>query len=136
MSSPVNVVKERFGDKAKLVAAIEKLAKSDLWLDRINDEKGLSRVSNAKLLHLHDTLSAASKEFGSRKKLIDAILELENRKKDAGLREKLEARPLPMLLDLHRAAQKHAKARAAAPKPAAKKKLARSKKAQAKAKAK
>lgn len=133
MSSPVNVVKERFGDKAKLVAAVEKLAKSDLWLDRVNDEKGFSRVSNAKLLHLHDTLSAATKEFGSRAKLIDAILELDNRAKDKGLREKLESRPLPMLLDVHRAAQKRAKVRAAAPKAAPKKKLARSKKAQAKA---
>ncbi len=133
MSSPVNVVKERFGDKAKLVAAVEKLAKSDLWLDRVNDEKGFSRVSNAKLLHLHDTLSAATKEFGSRAKLIDAILELDNRAKDKGLREKLESRPLPMLLDVHRAAKKRAKVRAAAPKAAPKKKLARSKKAQAKA---
>ncbi len=134
MNSPLNAVKERFGDKEKLVAAVEKLAKSDLWLDRVSDVKGLSRVSNAKLLHLHDTLSEAQKNFGSRAKLVETILELENRKKDDGLKARLEGQPLPRLMEAHRAAKKRAAKRAAAPAPAKKKKIARSRKAQAKAK--
>ena len=54
MKSPLNLVKERFGDKASLVAAVEKLATDDLWLDRVSEDKGLKRVSKAKLLHLHE----------------------------------------------------------------------------------
>ncbi len=133
MKSPLNVVKERFGDKEKLVAAVEKLAKGDLWLDRVNDAKGLASVSNAKLLRLHDTLTVAAKEFGSRGKLVDAILALQNRQKDTGLRARLEGQPLPRLLDTHRAAARRASKAKAAPAAAPKKKLARSRKAQAKA---
>lgn len=136
MKTPLLVVKERFGDKEKLVAEVEKLAKTDLWLDRVSEDKGLSKVSNAKLLHLHDVLTTASKEFGSRKKLIDSILELENRAKDAGLRDRLEGQPLPRLMDTHRAASKRAARRQAAPAPAKAKKVARSRKAQAKVAAK
>lgn len=136
MKSPLSLVKERFGDKEKLVAAVTALAKGDLWLDRVNADKGLERISNAKLLKLHDALSHASKAFGTRGKLIDAILELEGRKKDAGLRTRLEGHPLPRLLDQHRAASRRSKRKSAEPKaaPAKAPKLARSKKAQAKVK--
>jgi hypothetical protein len=138
MKSPVTLVKERFGDKEKLVAAVQELATKDLWLDRVNEEKGLARVSNQKLLKLHAALSAAKKEFGSRAKLIDAILGFESRAKDAGLKGRLEAYSLPRLLDTHRAASRRAKAAAAKPAAAkpAKKRLLRSKKSQAKAAAK
>ena len=56
-NSPLSIVKERFGDdpkkaKEKLVAAVKKVAGKDLWLDRLNAEKGLQHVSNRKLLHL------------------------------------------------------------------------------------
>jgi hypothetical protein len=138
MKSPLSLVKERFGDKEKLVAAVTALSKSDLWIDRLNESKGLDHVSNLKLLKLHETLTQATKTFGSRAKLIDAILDLEGRKKDAGLRARLEGHPLPRLLDAHKAAARRAKtAKAAAPKAEKAKapKLVRSKKAQAKAKA-
>jgi hypothetical protein len=114
--APLSVVKERFGDKAKLVAAVEKLAVEDLWLDRVG-AKGLARVPNVKLLRLHEVLETAKKEFGSRKKLIAEILKLENRTKDAGYEGKLEARALPQLLDLHGSASRRAKRVAKAAKP-------------------
>jgi len=101
MKSPLSEVKERFGDKAKLVAAVQALATKDLWLDRTSDEKSLANVSNRKLLRLHDALSRAKKDFGSRQKLIAAILDAQKRGKDAGLRQRLEGYPLPRLLDLH-----------------------------------
>lgn len=104
--TPLALVKESHGDKAKLVAAIQKLATADLWLDRVNSEKGLGRVSNAKLLRLLAALEDAKKRFGSRAKLIAAVQELEKRTKDDGYKARLEAYPLPRLLDLHDAAKK------------------------------
>jgi hypothetical protein len=106
---PSSAVKERFESKDKLVAAVQKLATADLWIDRVNDTKGLGRVSNAKLLRLHELLTRAGKEFGSRAKLIDAILGLENRAKDQGYKAKLEQYPVPRLLDLHGAAERRKK---------------------------
>lgn len=135
---PVAQVKARFESKEKLVAEVKKLATDDLWLDRVNEVKGLEKVSNAKLLRLYEVLSTVKKQFGSRAKLIDAILALEKRSKDAGYRTRLERYPAPRLLDLQRAAERRAKraeARAKTAKPAPKKKVARSKKAQAKARA-
>ncbi len=133
--TPLALVKERFGDKAKLVAAVEKLATQDLWLDRVNEDKGLGRVSNAKLIRLHDALEDAKKRFGSRTKLIAAILDVEKRTKDEGYKARLEGYPLPRLVDIHDASQKRAKGAEGKPAPAKKKKVARSKKAKAKAKA-
>lgn len=114
MKSPLSEVKERFGDKAKLVAAVEALAKGDLWLDRVSDQKSLAHVSNQKLLKLHDTLTQAKKEFGTRAKLVGAILEVSKRGQDAGLKQRLERYPLPRLLDAHRSATRRAKGAAAA----------------------
>jgi hypothetical protein len=139
-TSPLQAVKERFGDKEKLVSAVQALANEELWLDKVNDVKGLARVSNAKLLRLHETLSRVKKEFGNRGKLIDAILALGKREKDAGLRGRLEKYPTPRLLDLHQSAARRSKLDAkkakAKPKAEAKaEKKPRSKKAKAKAKA-
>jgi hypothetical protein len=130
--SPAAVVKERFGDKEKLAAAVQSLATSELWLDRVSDDKGLARVSNTKLLRLHAVLTGAKERFGSRAKLVDAILTLENRSKDVGLKARLESYPLPRLLDTHKGAERRAKARAAAPAKPKAKKVVRSRKAQAK----
>lgn|SRR5690554_6233852 len=132
--SPVAAVKERFGDKQQLAAAVEKLANDDLWLDRVNEDAGLARISNSKLLRLHQVLSQAKDRFGSRAKLIASILEIENRSQDVGFKERLERYPLPRLMDAHKSAERRAKARKAAPaKPKREKRVVRSRKAQAKA---
>jgi len=106
MDSPLAVVKERFGDKAKLVAEVEKLAGEDLWVSRTHKEKGLARVSNAKLLRLHRIFTEVKRQFGTRDKLIDAILELEKRTKDDGYRARLAKFPVPRLFDLYRTTAK------------------------------
>jgi hypothetical protein len=106
MKNPLARVKDVFGDKAKLVAAVEKFTGDDLWVGRMNANKGLAHVSNAKLLRLHDVFSAVKEKFGTRAKLIDAVLELEKRTKDAGFRSRLEAYPVPRLWDMYRSAQK------------------------------
>lgn len=109
-ASPLAQVKERFGSKEKLVEAVKDLATDELWIDRVNEDKGLERVSNQKLLHLHAVLSEVKSQFGSRAKLIDAILELEKRTKDTGYRARLERFPVPRLWDFYRAASRRAKA--------------------------
>jgi hypothetical protein len=116
--SPVTVVKERFQSKEKLVEAVQKLATADLWVERLNAEKGLAKVSNLKLLKLHDVLADAKQRFGSRDKLIGAILELKKRTKDANYSAGLKKVALPELMDLYasvEAANKRAAKKAAAP---------------------
>jgi hypothetical protein len=115
--SPVTAVKERFQSKDKLVEAVQKLATTDLWIDRISGEKGLAKVSNQKLLKLHDSLTDAAKRFGSRDKLISAILELKKRTKDAGYSARLKKAGLPELLDLHGSADRASKRAAAKASP-------------------
>jgi hypothetical protein len=113
--SPLVSVKERFESKEKLVAAVEKLASSELWLARVNEKKGLARVSNAKLLHLHDVLTDAKTRFGSRDKLVSAIVELAKRPKDKDYQASLGNSSLPRLLDLHRSLEKASKRAAKQP---------------------
>jgi hypothetical protein len=117
MPSPLAIVKEKFGDKEKLVAALEKLTGDDLWVSRTNKDKGLAHVSNAKLLRLHKTFTEVKEKFGTRDKLIDAILELEKRVKDAGYKTRISVYPVPRLWDMYKSLSKRAKG---APAPAAK----------------
>lgn len=130
--SPLAIVTERFKNKAALIDAVKALATDDLWIDRVNDDKGLPRVSNRKLVHLHDVLSQVKKDHGSRSKLIDAILESDKRGKDAGYRSRLEKLSTPTLLSMlsvskkQNAPAKEPRARAAeAPKTRAAKKAAK-----------
>ena len=133
--TPLAEVSERFKNKEGLVKAVKALATKDLWLDRLNDDTGFERISNAKLLRLHHVLEDAKKRFGTRAKLIAAIQKIEKRGKDDGYMTRLSNFPLPRLVDLHDAAERRAK-RAPKPTKKSKKKLARSKKAKAKAAAK
>jgi hypothetical protein len=122
MKNPLALVKEKFGDKKKLVAAVEAFAKKDdLWLKRPNEGKGLEHVSNAKLLRLHATFTAVKEKFGTRDKLVAAILELDKRTKDDGYKTRLLGYPVPRLFDLYNStAKRHAPAKpGAAKKPAA-----------------
>lgn len=126
MPSPISTVKSTFGDKAKLVAEVEKFTKDEaLWVGRTNESKGLAHVSNAKLLKLHATFSAVKEKFGTRAKLIDAICEIEKRTKDDGFKKRLSAFPVPRLFDMYNSAKKRTTpaakpAKKAAPKAAAK----------------
>ncbi|MRG91454.1 hypothetical protein [Polyangium spumosum] len=112
--APLSIVKEKFGEKAKLVEAVKGFMTEDLWVGRTSadrgGDKGLDHVSNAKLLRLHATFSEVKEKFGTRAKLIDAILVAENRSKDTGYRTRLENFPVPRLYDQYKAASKRAKA--------------------------
>ena len=143
MKSPLATLKDKFGDKAKLVAELEKLTKDeDLWVNRVNANKGLAHVSNAKLLKLQATFAAVKDKFGTRAKMIDAIAEIEKRAKDDGFKARLGAYPVPRLWDMYKSAAKRDGAaaksadaktkRAAAPKKAAAPKAPAAKKPAAK----
>lgn len=106
--SPLAIVKERFGDKQKLVDALKKLATDDLFVDRVNAEKGLDHVSNRKLIHLHDLLEQVKKDHGSRAGLIKAVAAAEGRGEDSNFVTSLERFPTPRLMDRLRSAQKRA----------------------------
>jgi len=117
--SPLASVKERFESKEKLVAAVEKLATKDLWVDRVSSGKGLAKISNAKLLRLHTLLTQAKEGFGTRDKLVASIVELAKRAKDSGYAARVGEYPLPRLLDLHRALSRSSKRAAATKAPKA-----------------
>ena len=107
MKSPLATIKDKFGDKAKLVAELEKLTKDeDLWVNRLNANKGLAHVSNAKLLKLQATFAAVKEKFGTRAKMIDAIAEIEKRAKDEGFKARLGGYPVPRLWDMYKSAAK------------------------------
>jgi hypothetical protein len=108
--SPLSIVKEKFQDKESLLKAFRELATEDLWIDRVGQEKGLDAVSNKKLLRLHTILTDVKGKFGSRAKLVEAILTQENRTKDDGRKTGLGRWSTPRLWDHYRAGEKRAKA--------------------------
>lgn len=111
-NSPLQTVKERFKNKEGLLAAVKGLLSDELWLDRLNSDKGLDSVSNAKLLRLHEVLSEVKKQFGSRAKLIEAVLGHGKRVKDADYKSSLQRLPTPRLLEIFKVGER-AKKRAA-----------------------
>ncbi len=108
--SPLAIVKEKFGEKSKLLEAIKAFGTEELWLGRTSSDRGkdrdLGNVSNANLLRLHAIFTDVKKQFGSRAKLIEGILESQKRGKDAGYKARLEAYPVPRLFDLYKTAKK------------------------------
>lgn len=108
--SPLSIVKERFGDdrkkaKEKLVEAVKKAAGKDLWLERINQEKGLANVPNKKLLHLEQVFQAINSEVGSRDKLIGEIAKAKGRAKDDDFKARLGEESTPALWDRYQSVQ-------------------------------
>src|SRR5262249_22824823 len=113
---PLAIVKEKFGDKAKLVEAVKALATEELWLGRtstdLGGDRGLQNVSNPKLLRLHPVLSEVEQKVRSRAELIEQIRTPQNRAKDQALKKRLEGYPVPRLYDLYKSHAKRAKAAA------------------------
>jgi hypothetical protein len=107
--SPLSLVKEGFTDKDGLLKALKELATEELWVDRLDSDKGLGSVSNKKLLRLHTVLSAVKQQFGSRAKLVEAILTQEKRAKDEGYKTRLDRLSTPRLFDQYKAGSKRAK---------------------------
>ena len=116
MKSPLAIVKEKFGDKTKLVEAVKAFGTEELWLGRTSADnaggagRGLQHVSNAKLIRLHAVFTAVKEKFGTRAKLVEEILAAQKRSKDGDLKKKLETYPVPRLFDLYKSVSKGVKA--------------------------
>jgi hypothetical protein len=82
---------------------VKKAGGKDVWLDRLNESKGLERVSNKKLLRLERVLGAVAAEVGSRDKLITAIAEAQGRKGDDAYKARLGEESTPALWDRYQA---------------------------------
>ena len=100
--TPLAEIKERFGSKEKLVKELKAMFdKGDLFENRLNPDKGLLRVSNAKLLKLYDLGTEIKERFSTRAKMTEDLLKLMKREKDEQFRAKLEAWGLPRLWDYY-----------------------------------
>lgn len=103
--SPLAQVKEQFGSKEKLVDALIKLPAS--VIERPSDEgedkdafrSRLLVASNSKLLRLHSVGKKVSERWGSKDKLVDAILDLRRASKDKDFRSKLSTLSVGKLFD-------------------------------------
>lgn len=116
--SPLQQVKDRFGSKEALIKELQGLVeKSDLFVKKFNEAKGLERVSNLKLLRLHRIAEEVRERFGTREKLVGALVELEGRVKDADYRKHFENFPIGKLLDTFKSLERRVKRAAAKAKP-------------------
>ena len=106
--TPLQMIKDRYGDKASALEALKALVGDDMVEDRFAESKGMSHVSNAKILRLIDTAAEVKKRWGTRGGLIDAIVKLEKRK-DEGFKTRLTKLPLPRLYDHVRALERRAR---------------------------
>lgn len=110
--TPLQMMKDRYGDKASALKALQALVGDEMVEDRFNEGKGITHVSNAKILKLIDTAAEVKKRWGNRGALIDAIVKLEKRK-DEGFKARLAKFPLPRLCDHMRALERRAKSKTA-----------------------
>lgn len=99
--APIEVVKERFGSKDKLIDAVSELVGKNK--EQIAELKETLRgAANSKLLRLHGMMTEIQERFGSVDKLVEEILGKQNRAKDQDYRKSLLAKPPGRLLDLFR----------------------------------
>ncbi len=108
--APLSLVKEQFGSKEQLVDALIALPEGVLSRQAPGDEGDekeakdafrtrLLSAANAKLLRLHKVGRAVAERWGSKDKLVDALLTLQRRAKDEDYGNKLRTLPLGKLYD-------------------------------------
>jgi len=105
--TPLQEIKERFESKEKLVKELRSLFdKGDLFVEKLNPDKGLAHVANRKLLKLHEVATEVTERFTTRAKLTDDLLKMLNREKDAGLKDRFNNWGLPRLWDHYKSVKK------------------------------
>jgi hypothetical protein len=109
--TPFQKVQKQHGGKEQLVDKItDVLERGEEGKDELKQR--LQSSSNTKLLRLLETATELKDRFGTKEKLVDAILAKMGRKQDGDYRTKLLAWSPGRLLDLHRAKDRAAKAKA------------------------
>jgi uncharacterized protein with von Willebrand factor type A (vWA) domain len=109
--TPYQKVQKLHGSKEELVAKIvDVIERGDESKDDVKQR--LQGAANSKLLRLFDVASEIKDRFGSKEKLVDAILTARNRTKDGDYRTKLLTLAPGRLLDLYRVATRSARAKA------------------------
>jgi len=111
--SPIATMKRVYGSKDKLLDAAVK-ALSELGEDADELKERLRTASNQKLLRLVEVGKEIKKSWGNRDKLVQAVVKAANKAKDSDFVARLEAMPLPKLLDHARAAARRAGQKASA----------------------
>lgn len=97
--SPLQIVKDKYGSKEKLVDAVVALVDRDEGETEDEHRKRLKYVSNAKLLHLV-SLAERAKALGGRDGMIAKVLELKGQPKDHEYADRLKRMELGRLVDL------------------------------------
>jgi hypothetical protein len=103
--NPLQTVSEKFGSKDKLVSELLSLIKRSADLSKDEFKKTLLAQSNRKLLVLHQRETDVKDRFGSKTKLVDALVSAKmgkNKIEDRGYRSHLEHRTNGQLLDMAR----------------------------------
>jgi hypothetical protein len=103
--SPLQLVKDKFGSKDKLVDELLALLKRPAETTKEQFKKLLKAQSNRKLISLLEREKSIQAKFGGREKMLDALVEArmgKARKEDKGYRAHLEALTNGRLFDLAR----------------------------------
>lgn len=98
--SPLQIVKEKFGSKDKLVDTLVGMLEPAEGESKEEFTERLKRVANAKLLHLHG-VSEKVKELGGKDKIVAKIAELKGHAKDKDFVTKLSEQSASSLVDMH-----------------------------------
>lgn len=106
--TPLQIVKDRYGSKDKLIDAVAELVQPEEGESADDHKKRLKYVSNAKLLHLLGVAEQA-KQLGGRDGMVDAILQLKGQPKDHEYRDRLKKLSTGRLVDLTQSLQRAAK---------------------------
>ena len=102
MTTPLHTVKEKFGSKEQLVGQLVGLVQGQEGETETELNDRLMRVSNRKLLVLHERENALKSQFGSRDKLVSALVEKQLGRSDADLQAKLSDYSTGRLLSMAR----------------------------------
>ena len=97
--TPLQIVKDQFGSKDKLIDAVAAIVQRDEGETEGEHKKRLKLVSNAKLLHLLGVAEQA-KTLGGREGMIEKVLAIKGQPKDHEYRDRLKRMALGRLVDL------------------------------------
>jgi hypothetical protein len=100
--TPLQEVNKRFGSKEKLAKKLAPLLERPEDVEKGEFEQQISTASNKQLLRLHRVHETIKKRYGSKEKLVDAIVAKKFPKGNADYKAKLLTHRPTRLLDLVR----------------------------------